>query len=104
MTIVESNTYKRMVQKAKGSLGYCNPDLDPLVLDTWELVGKPIKKVTKEGEVTVYPKARVVLLNNGSLDFLQGGANATISEKDARRILGSNLKRKLTKSLKPKKG
>lgn len=100
MTIIESETYSRMVKKAGNSLGYCDPDTDPLVLDTYEVIGKPIKKVTKEGNKTVYPKARIVLLSNGTLDILQKGINSTISERDARRVLGNNLKRKLTKSLK----
>lgn len=102
MATIDSETYRRMAQRAKESLGYFNPDVDALVLDTWEIVGKPFKKITKEGQVTVYPKARAVLLNNGSLDILQGGMSATISEKDARKILGTELNRKLTKSLKIK--
>jgi hypothetical protein len=101
MPIVESETYKRMVKKVGGSLGYCDSEY-PAVLDTWEIIGKPFKKNTKVGVRTVYPKARAVLLSDGSLDIIEGGTNATVSEKDARRILGTKLDKKLSKSLKVK--
>ena len=89
--------------KGRGGVGFGDIDLDPLVLDTIEVVSNPKQIQTKEGIKTVVRKSRIIFLSNGEVDIIGGGLNAPISEKDANRILGRKLKTRLTKSFHLKK-
>ena len=94
----------RKHQKGRGGVGFGDPNEDPLVMDTIPVVGRPYQVETKEGIKMIVPKARVVVLSDGSIDVVSGGIGAPISEAEALRILGKSEKRRLKKSLKTKKG